>query len=90
MDRHWNDGYRRTACAISRLGYHKEGVGCDRQASVCVDHMGVSVALTPLTRMHLGEAADKKMRRTGIAVREALCLPHAGQGLHGIFLSLFW
>lgn len=54
------------------LEYHEEGAICDRQAGICVDHMGISVALT---QMYLGEVAGrdlmKKIKQTGLEVFES-------------------
>ena len=40
------------------LEYYKEGAICDRKSAFCVDHMGVSVALT---KMYLGDKAEQKL-----------------------------
>jgi hypothetical protein len=44
--------------AASALDYKKEGAICDSKSGYCVDFMGVSVALT---RLYLGERAEKKL-----------------------------
>ncbi len=46
-----------TTAAAANIEY-KDGAICDRESGFCVDHQGVSVAIT---KMYLGDAAEARL-----------------------------